>query len=34
MADNTFSDAYNIMIGIIFFYRIYTYSVFFHPFKN
>ena len=29
MADSTFSDAYNIMIGIIFFYRNYTYSIFF-----
>ena len=29
MADSTFSDAYHIMIGIIFFYRNYTYSIFF-----
>ena len=34
MADSTFSDAYNIMIGIIFFYRNYTSSFFFYPFKN
>ena len=34
MADSTFSDAYNIMIGIIFFYRNYACSVFFNPSKN
>ena len=34
MADSTFSDAYNIMIGIIFFYRNHACLVFFHPSKN
>ena len=34
MADSTFSDAYNIIIGIIFFYHNYAWLAFFHPSKN